>query len=250
MQTIWTLEGDAGPEPHAEAIVPDGCMELVLHFTRSFFDAATNDARPSALLVGAIREPVSVVTSGTIDVLGIRVTPVGCRTIFGTLPKEVVDRQWSAIDVAGPALRNLIVSIESAAPPDRVPLLERGLFELVCRTRHLDPLAQRAVRSMETVFGVFDVAKFANEAGLSARQFERRFDESVGISPKSLATVLRFRNVLRALELRSPNWTHVAASHGYFDQSHLIRDFRRYTGTTPQKFLGAGHPMSDLFLTH
>jgi AraC-like DNA-binding protein len=67
---------------------------------------------------------------------------------------------------------------------------------------------------------------------MSERQFRRRCLEESGLAPKHLCRVLRFR---RACELgeRGLPWGLIAAEAGYFDQAHLIRDFREFTGATP-----------------
>ncbi|MGZ7079073.1 MAG: helix-turn-helix domain-containing protein, partial [Thermoanaerobaculia bacterium] len=63
-----------------------------------------------------------------------------------------------------------------------------------------------------------------------------RFDAAVGVSPKMFARVVRFRRVLREIAAPAVDWSDVALSAGYFDQSHLIADFRQFAGTTPVPF--------------
>jgi AraC-like DNA-binding protein len=80
--------------------------------------------------------------------------------------------------------------------------------------------------------GDIDLDWVARQAGMSERQFRRRCLEESGLAPKQLCRVLRFR---RACELggRGLPWGLIAAEAGYFDQAHLIRDFREFTGATP-----------------
>jgi transcriptional regulator GlxA family with amidase domain len=91
------------------------------------------------------------------------------------------------------------------------------------------------------------IEALANDAGLTRRQLERRFLDAVGMSPKTLVQVLRFQRVLGVLADASPRWVDVAAACGYYDQAHLNRDFKRFTGATPRSFLGRDHPFADLF---
>ena len=72
----------------------------------------------------------------------------------------------------------------------------------------------------------------ADQAGMSARQFRRRCREEAGLGPKHLARILRFRRACRLAD-QGESWLRVAMEAGYFDQAHLIRDFREFTGTTP-----------------
>jgi AraC-like DNA-binding protein len=85
---------------------------------------------------------------------------------------------------------------------------------------------------MTAAHGAFEVDRAAPLAGLSARQFRRRLEES-GLTPKRLCRVLRFRRSFELAATRGLSWAAVAAETGYFDQAHLIRDFREFTGRTP-----------------
>ena len=74
---------------------------------------------------------------------------------------------------------------------------------------------------------------------MGARQLERRFLEEVGMTPKRLARISRFQRVFKALERRPIGWTRVAVECGYYDSSHLVRDFREFTGEAPSRAVGA-----------
>jgi len=82
------------------------------------------------------------------------------------------------------------------------------------------------------------LARLGTESGLGARQLERRFNDLVGVPPRLFASILRFRALFDALQSgqRSP-WLAAAIDTGYFDQAHMIRDFRRFAGAPPQAFL-------------
>jgi AraC-like DNA-binding protein len=67
---------------------------------------------------------------------------------------------------------------------------------------------------------------------MSARQFRRRCREESGLGPKHLSRILRFRRACRLAQC-GESWPQVAVEAGYFDQAHLIRDFREFTGSTP-----------------
>lgn len=74
----------------------------------------------------------------------------------------------------------------------------------------------------------------ANELGVSERNLRRVFRESIGMSPKSFARLTRFHRALRtARSSRHIDWAGVAASSGYYDQAHLIGEFRELAGVTP-----------------
>jgi AraC-like DNA-binding protein len=79
-----------------------------------------------------------------------------------------------------------------------------------------------------------DIDSIASAVSLSGRQFRRRCAELTGLSPRHLARILRFRKACNlANQSLRPDWAGIAIDTGYFDQAHLIRDFREFTGETP-----------------
>jgi AraC-like DNA-binding protein len=107
-----------------------------------------------------------------------------------------------------------------------------------------DPVVQRCVQSLLPP-GAGGVAEAASDAGLSDRHLRRLFDVHVGVSPKVLQGVLRMQSVLADIQtaLTGPDpearvrFASLAARHGYFDQAHLTRDFRRLVGASPGEFV-------------
>lgn len=77
---------------------------------------------------------------------------------------------------------------------------------------------------------------------LSRRQLHTLFTRELGIGPKAVNRLMRFQHAVRAIAATVPAGTRadlgrVAAECGYFDQSHLTRDFRQFTGTSPTGWL-------------
>jgi AraC-like DNA-binding protein len=91
---------------------------------------------------------------------------------------------------------------------------------------------QRAIEVVTSSHGAVNLEWVARQAGMSTRQFRRRCLEESGLAPKQLCRVLRFRHAC-SLGGRGLPWGLIAAETGYFDQAHLIRDFREFTGNTP-----------------
>lgn len=97
---------------------------------------------------------------------------------------------------------------------------------------------------MTATHGNLDMQCTIRDTGLSERQFRRRLIEETGLSPKKLCRVLRFRRAC-SLGAQGLPWSVIAAEAGYFDQAHLIRDFRDFTGHTPMSaFSNTNHDRS------
>ena len=95
-------------------------------------------------------------------------------------------------------------------------------------------MLQAAVGRIFRSEGKLRIDALADSLGTSRRNLERLFSLQLGFSPKSLCDVLRFQSAMRMAQTRDAgNWADIACAAGYFDQSHLIRDFRRFSGATP-----------------
>jgi len=97
--------------------------------------------------------------------------------------------------------------------------------------------------------GNIDIDNLASRTCLSRKQFERIFIQHVGSSPKQFLKVVRFQNSLH-LKQQNPNKTisDIVFECGYFDQSHLIRDFKNLSGYTPKQFFNECEVYSDYFV--
>ena len=98
-----------------------------------------------------------------------------------------------------------------------------------------------AVRRLAEAGPGGSVRAVADDLGVSTRYLRRAFDDAVGLGPKTLHRVLRFQRLIRRLDgtgmSSEPDWSYLAVSCGYFDQSHMIRDFRLLTELRPREYL-------------
>src|SRR5206468_2665641 len=101
-----------------------------------------------------------------------------------------------------------------------------------------DALVERCVDRVTQCAAALRVATLEEISGLGRRQLERRFADAIGVGPALLASIVRFRRVFDEIDHGSERpWTDAALAAGYSDQSHFIREFRRFVGCTPGEFL-------------
>jgi len=161
---------------------------------------------------------------------------------------------WSAplLGVAANALTDRIVPLEDIwgrsggdlcrellAAPSLPDLIDRVTQALAVRTHLLfEPASGRLARQAVHLFegGEVRVERVAERLGVTARHLRRVFTESVGIGPKEFARTVRLQRAVRRAAT-SKDWARIAADAGYYDQAHLIADFRQLVGLTPGAFL-------------
>ena len=164
---------------------------------------------------------------------GVRFRPGMAGRFLKASPAEFTDVIVPLEEVWGRAGRELAGRLEEAPSPEEwLGVVTEQLPEPVA----LNPV-QRAIEALTEAHGNLDLEWLAGQANLSPRQFRRRCLEESGLTPKHLGRVLRFRRACALAASGAPDWAAVAAETGYFDQAHLIRDFRGFTGRTPMSVL-------------
>lgn len=84
----------------------------------------------------------------------------------------------------------------------------------------------------------FSVDHLAKHIGISQRYLETQFKKSVGLTPKTYSLILRFKRIEQQLNNSSlPSWKNLVFANEFHDQNHFIKDFKRFTGLTPSKYL-------------
>lgn len=214
----WFYETDIPVSIHR--VPPDGCVDILY-------------ARGLGLrAIGTMTvEQGFAVSAGSLQA-GVRFRPGMSGPFLGVSPAELTDRGTPLENLwPGGRARELQGQLDDAKSiRDAMRLLLQRL-----PTPATEPDAvQKAIQGMTRANGVVDVDDCACQANLSIRQFRRRCLEASGVGPKLLSRILRFRHACRLARAATDlNWSTVATDADYFDQAHLIRDFREFTGRTP-----------------
>ncbi len=239
VECLWSIAGDGDPsDVDAGMILPDGCVEVVVSAADPV-QRAGDGARLSRFVVGPMRTWTRVAYGRAVDLVGIRIRPGAGSALLGTPPVELAERILNVEDLDARLDRELGSVLETrGGDAERFAAIERLLMgRMECRFEQ-DPLVASAVARVERSRGRVSVGALASEFGLSARQLERRFARSVGLGPKHLCRIMRFRRAFEAaLAAPAPDWPAIAQDCGYFDQAHLIHDFRQLAGRTPSAIL-------------
>jgi transcriptional regulator GlxA family with amidase domain len=107
---------------------------------------------------------------------------------------------------------------------------------------------QYSISAINAAKGAVSIKELCSWACLGRRQFERMFTGYVGAAPKQFLKTVRFQNSLRIKQSNlAMNLTELAHSSGYYDQPHMIRDYRLLAGITPSEYFNQCEPYSDYF---
>jgi AraC-like DNA-binding protein len=251
VDSIWFTSRDA--LPHArERSLPTGRVDIVIPLLQDsivrFNGVDSSDARHfrGAVVSGAHDRFVVRGMGGASSVIGVHFKPGGAAIFFGGALRQFSNQTILLDDVWGAAARDLRQRLQAALHAShKIRILENELLSRLSGAGPVDRMVTWALHALELNPSAARIAAVQRAADCSPQQFIRRFAGTVGITPKRYARVLRFNTLLPRLARVGPRgWANVAAEAGYFDQSHLIHEFRRLAGITPASYepLHVGQP--------
>jgi AraC-like DNA-binding protein len=250
IRCYWFLTGGVEDRaPSADPALPDGSPELIFNLAdpfQAFRDGGPPVAQPMTMLVGQITAPLVVGPTGRVDMVAVRLEAFGASILCDDL--AAITNRWLGGDQLDPRLGALRTALGTAEPADRPILLDQHLSHLTRVGRQPDPRVVRAVRAIRDGNGAVTLHRLTRELGTTARTLQRLFASDVGISPKLLARITRFQRVFSAWRRDPRSLARVAAACGYYDQSHLVHDFRDFAGAAPAAFL-TSQPEFTAFFT-
>jgi AraC-like DNA-binding protein len=171
---------------------------------------------------------------------GVHFKPWGISPFAGLPATELRDR-WVPVDAVWPRSLDRIRNQagDSASATETLRVLER---ELRSRLAQAPPRGLGLVRyaggRLEASRGAVPVGALTDAAGVSGTHLAAQFKSHVGVTPKRVARIYRFAQLIVSVDARRPvDWAELAQTTGYFDQAHFSREFKDFTGHTPTEYL-------------
>jgi AraC-like DNA-binding protein len=236
IKCFWYNRRDFGSEQSSIEIMPDGYAEIVFHFGSSctiFYEGALQPL-PSPSMMGLLNQPVLLHTQGILEIIGVRCYP------------------WTVFDLLGlPSARERVHIFEhrisELQSELRAHIIEGRIDDALNRVKEyfvdvrskvaIDTMLFKAGVAMTRTHGTLPVSEVASAAHATVRTLERKFKHSSGFTVKDVSALMRFEQVRNQLWINpDSNLAGLAQEFGYSDQSHLSREFRRFSSTTPAAF--------------
>jgi AraC-like DNA-binding protein len=243
---LWA--GDADTLESRHRLIPDGELWLMLNLgpPQRVVDVeclAAGAVYRGAMICGLHDRPVAF---ESVDrhprVVTVRLLPRGAQAAFGGLSLlELANRVFDLESVLGRAAgveRLRQRAMEAPGLGTALDLVEGWLTDRVREGPRAHPLTRTALDILGQSRGTVRVEAVARNLGVSSRYLNALFQRQVGLPAKSLSRVLRFQRALDLLDLSgTPDLGQLAQECGYYDQSHLNRDFRELVGLTPGEYV-------------
>jgi AraC-like DNA-binding protein len=188
--------------------------------------------RQGSFAAGLFAGPVNIRSDGGAACVQADLSPLGAFRVLGGAMPALAARMVDVEDLFGAAGRRLRESL-GATPcwGRRFDVLEAFLL---ARTTHApSPEVAEAWRRLASRGGEARIGALAAEIGWSRAHLHRRFRAEVGVGPKTIARLMRFRRACALVRSGAGRWASVAAGAGYADQAHLAREFVALAGEAP-----------------
>ena len=243
VESIW-LSSRPALAHRRERSLPTGRVDIVIPLLQesvirfASVDAAEPIHYRGGVVSGAHDRFAVRGTGGDSRVIGVHFKPGGAAAFFGAVLPELRNRTELLDAVWGPPARGLQERLQTARDaPEAIRIVEHALLARLAAARPADAMVAGALHAFARDPSAARIDAVQRASTCSPQQFIRRFEAGVGVTPKRYARVLRFSGLLsRVVRVGPRDWAGLAADCGYFDQSHLIHEFRQLAGVTPSAY--------------
>ncbi|GIP22129.1 AraC family transcriptional regulator [Paenibacillus sp. J22TS3] len=218
--------------PHR--VLPDGCVDILL-------DLSAGETH----FVGVMSEADMVPMIGEVHLMGIRFLPHSLPVLLKGEAGFVANGMVQLGEIWGQRAAFLgEVSIPGLSAEQKVKATERALLTWFTQDT-ADSRWSALLNLITEKKGIVSIAELADYYTVSERHISRTFKSLMGITAKEYTNIIRFQSVLRYLKISRGhiNWSDLSVDTGYYDQSHLINEFKKRYGITPGRLIAGECPL-------
>jgi AraC-like DNA-binding protein len=236
IKCFWYNRKDSGEPESRFEVQPDGYAEIIFHFGSPCSIANNGNLQPlpSPFMMGLLNRPIDFYTKNRLEIIGIRCFPWTVFDLLGMPSGKGGVRIFEhPIAQLQPVLSKWV---EAGKIDEALAQIKQYFLDARSHVATSSMLFKAGV-AMTEAKGTLPVSQVAAAAHATVRTLERNFKQSSGYSVKDVSGLMRFEQVRNRL-WHYPDTNLAGLSHelGYTDQSHLSREFKRYSGTTPAAF--------------
>ena len=232
------------------ALLPEGINEVITPYPPTPFQTlifygnhpismgrigeADFQKQPRAVLIGPQFSRVNIKVHKELRAVRVDFSPGGMYRMLGIPMYELFDGGFDALDFFDQKMRIVDEQLQNTPKLEECKnIVEKFLLDQATKLRELLPV-DSALQMLSKHNGNMSVSETASLSCLSLKQFERKCKERIGMNPKMFARILKFSKAYRLHESQPQlNWTKIAHEAKYYDQMHMIRDFKTFAGVNP-----------------
>lgn len=252
IKCFYIFQSDSDLE-FEDVVFPSGCTEIIFNLGNGSWaleEKGGFKTTPQIELWGQVTSHIKVKSKGKQLMLGVRFFPHTAGYFLKNSIAQFNDIVTDLSEVLGNSVKilhgELLYTTELIK---RIELIEAFLLKrLMSGKRKKMEEVSHLIKRINENYIESSINRIAQEHGISCRQLHKIIFQFTGLSPKSLHKINRFQYSLKLMSKNEESLTSVAYECGYFDQSHFIRDFKTFTGTTPSEYLVNKYPVNQVYL--
>jgi AraC-like DNA-binding protein len=223
-------------------IIPDGKTDIIFNLNSNklgFFKDGKIIFSGDSVIQGLRKKNFEYVAKGKIEMLGIRLMPFGIYTLFNVPLKELPEDPVELSLVAGGHTKELEEKLIEAPDIDgKFKILFDWLMSLFVKREERNGMMIDAVYKIYSTEGKSAIKDVSRNSYNYYKKIQRSFRETIGISPKLYARMVRFESLHNTLiKSEKIDWLEIVTKYDFYDQSHLTKEFQFFTGHSPQDFV-------------
>jgi AraC-like DNA-binding protein len=224
-----------------QLLLPETTLTLVLR--QSGAASLHNQSLPNTIVSGLQKRTRIVEHAPGSSMVVIRFTEVGAPAILHDRADLLYNQTVPLDDVLPHQQIDHIQSVLAGTPEisRQIQPVERFLASRIRARDAISPQIEAAAAMIRNSQGRASIRAIARHAAMSLSSLERHFRAAVGATPKKLSRLARLQHVCRLWDT-GRTLTEIAFEAGYCDQPHMVRDFRLFTGVSPEEFFLSAHP--------
>ncbi len=250
----WILESDKSNQLICkERIFPTGFIEIIFYYGDQYLKINKNNQsviQPKCQINGQSTGYYDIMPTGKIGLISVVLKPNAARLFFNLPVSELTNHSLDIANIEKHEIKRLENAIQIATNNnERIKAIENYFYNQLIEKKLYDfKRINHCIEKINQKKGLITLKELATESFLCQKQFNRKFSDFVGLNPKQFLRIIRFQHAIFSYQNNpSVNFTELAYTCGYFDQSHFIHEFKTFTGLTPTELFKSCQPYSDYF---
>jgi len=215
-------EGFANPI----SVIPDGCIDILF---------CCDKQQPTANVCGSVLQSKSINLKAGYEYFGVRFLPKQETQNLNCQMSEMIEREVPLTDIFSTGAAALEKVVNERDFHKRIQLFKQMIGTTIFASGNSSPsIIKYALNKIYLSKGNITINQLADETGYSTRYLRKQFEENIGISPKLFSQIVRFQYSLYML-LKEYDYSikDIIVENGYYDQAHLINEFKKFGNLTP-----------------
>jgi len=244
IEKMWIFESSGRmPVDDMKLVVPNGNIKLTVSYQNGIVAAVNGKTFASKehdiTLTGLVDVPVILDVDEDVatETIGLEFSPQGAYRFFHFTLNDIQNQIYSLNDVLGNVGKRLVEQINNTtSAQQKIVVLQQFLLKQLS-LHNEDLIFEYCIEKITASKGKITVKELEKKTGYSSRWLNMKFNDKLGVSPKNLASIIRFKQYYQAfINGSEKSFFRNDFYELYYDQSHFIKDFKRFTGLPPTKF--------------